>query len=175
MINFHHGNFIFFMPELLPCCRSTVEFSWRRWNPNRHVLFPQSNEAKFSLNSDQFISSSWRPSSLPINQHTLVLPQWSLLHHTPSPMMPSIHPKEDIFTISHFKNCQPHSLIWAKFSIPKRFVVGYWHSKRTYPSKEPHSHGPMQMRPKREPALGKRFQMCFKIAALILIPFSNHL
>ena len=31
----------------------------------------------------------------------------------------------------------------------------------------------MQMRPKREPALAKRFQMCFKIAALILIPFSK--
>ena len=75
-------NFIFFMSELLPCC-ITIQFSCRRCDPNKHVLFTQSDEAKFTLNNDQIIRSSWGPSQRPIKQHTLVLPQWScIMHHS---------------------------------------------------------------------------------------------
>ena len=74
-------NLIFFMSELLPCC-ITIQFSCRRCDPNRPVLFPQSGEAKFALNNDQIVRFSWGPNPLPIKQNTLVLPQLSLLHRT---------------------------------------------------------------------------------------------
>ena len=120
-----------FMSELLPCWRSTVEFSWRRWNPNRPVLFPQSNEAKFSLNSDQTDQAGDQAHCPLISTLKLWLNGACCIIHHPQVLCCGI-------------------LTFQKHLTFKR--ASWTHSTQ------------------REPALAKRFQMCFIIAALFHSP-----